>query len=79
MHPLSSSIEQSDVMNIEAQVQKIRDIHVPDIELRRFPEKEAEDDIEDWNDEIHSLFEWVGMACLGAQRYARLYKSMFYS
>ncbi|KAF8347917.1 ribonuclease P 40kDa subunit-domain-containing protein, partial [Amanita rubescens] len=68
LHPLSSSIEQSDVMNIKAQVQKIRDVHVPDVELRRFPEREAEDDIEDWNEEIHSLFEWVGMACLGAQR-----------
>ncbi|KAF8350668.1 ribonuclease P 40kDa subunit-domain-containing protein [Amanita rubescens] len=68
LHPLSSSIEQSDIMNIKAQVQKIRNVRVPDVELRQFPEREAEDDIEDWNEEIHSLFEWVGMACLGAQR-----------
>ena len=66
-------------MNIKAQVQKIRDVHVPDVELRRFPEREAEDDIEDWNEEIHSLFEWVGMACLGAQRYACPHKPIFYS
>ena len=63
--------------DVTAQVQNIRDVFVPHIELRRYPEKGAEEDIEDWNEEVHLLLEWVGMACLGAQRYAWLYNSMF--
>lgn len=27
-----------------------------------------DDEIEDWNEHMNDLFEWVGMACLGAQR-----------
>ena len=61
---------------VTAQVQRIRDIFVPHVELRRYPEKDAEEDMEDWNEEVHSLIEWVGMACLGAQRYAWLSKSV---
>lgn len=26
--------------------------------------------VEDWDLRTESLFEWIGMACLGAQRYA---------
>jgi hypothetical protein len=28
-----------------------------------------EEQEEDWNESISELYEWVGMACLGAQRY----------
>lgn len=30
-----------------------------------------EEALEDWNRQMGELFEWVGMACLGAQRWAQ--------
>ena len=57
------------------------DVHIPTPSLSPRPvpqkskgsksaENDEDDALEDWNIHIESLFEWVGMACLGAQRWA---------
>lgn len=56
-------------------------MHVPTLSLRPRPEglskrkskgqtirEENDDLLEDWDLRVESLFEWIGMACLGAQR-----------
>ncbi|KAK2462727.1 hypothetical protein APHAL10511_005245 [Amanita phalloides] len=70
-HPLFASGDRLSELNVEdvaSQLKRIRDVHVPNVELRWIPGNGAEDELEDWNEEMHSLFEWVGMACLGSQR-----------
>jgi ribonuclease P/MRP protein subunit RPP40 len=41
---------------------------MPTITLPARPTADA-DAVEDWEADMGALFEWVGMACLGAQRY----------
>jgi len=43
-------------------------IHIPIMSIPPRPLTPHADDIEDWNESMNGLFEWVGMACLGAQR-----------
>lgn len=51
------------------------DVHVPVVKLRPQPKKDkkgtgtVEDEAEDWTAAVAALLEWVGMACLGSQRY----------
>ncbi|KAF8809507.1 hypothetical protein BYT27DRAFT_7222422 [Phlegmacium glaucopus] len=54
---------------------ELKDVHMPlptlSSQPRAQPTKksvEEEEALEDWNRKIGELFEWVGMACLGAQR-----------
>jgi len=54
---------------------ELKDVHVPLPILSNQPHLnsttksvEEEEALEDWDRKIGELFEWVGMACLGAQR-----------
>jgi hypothetical protein len=42
----------------------MRDVRIPTVSLGSV----TEEAIEEWSEHIQSLFEWIGMACLGAQR-----------
>lgn len=42
-------------------------MRIPVVSLSPIREK-TEDALEDWSEHIHSLFEWIGMTCLGSQR-----------
>jgi hypothetical protein len=58
---------------VKCQVRRSDDIHIPiitagDIVCPRHKADENEDGIEDWEERTLSLFEWAGMAVLGAQR-----------
>ena len=45
--------------------------------IERTPNDDASYVVEDWHDRVSSLFEWVGMAALGSQRYVHiLYASL---
>ncbi|KAF8632915.1 hypothetical protein AX15_001638 [Amanita polypyramis BW_CC] len=68
-HPLSSSENPNDVevREVTSHVRKLQGVYVPGVKLRSFPSA-SEEESEEWNEEIHGLFEWVGMACLGSQR-----------
>lgn len=41
---------------------------IPQFKLRS-PSKLGEDDTEDLQDEVSDYFEWIGLACLGSERY----------
>lgn len=41
---------------------------IPQFKLRS-PSKLGEDDTEDLQDEVSNYFEWIGLACLGSERY----------
>lgn len=71
--PLESS-QQS--LPVKCQVRELSNIHVPNVvsipprpstgkPKASSPDAEL---LEDWNTDMADLFEWVGMACLGAQR-----------
>lgn len=51
---------------VKPAVSRTAHVHVPEPVLRSCPN--SEDDLEDWNDDMSTLFEWVAMACLGSQR-----------
>ncbi|KIL69217.1 hypothetical protein M378DRAFT_70203 [Amanita muscaria Koide BX008] len=64
-------MNQAEIKEVACLIRKMRDVNVPDVKLHPFPEgkgKDVEERREDWNDDVHALFEWVGMACLGSQR-----------
>lgn len=50
------------------QIRQSASIHIPIVSLSPRPLAPHTDEIEDWNENMNDLFEWVGMACLGAQR-----------
>lgn len=56
--------ESHEVVIVQPHVCCSTDILVPEPVLAPFPEESTED----WDEYIGDLFEWVGMACLGAQR-----------
>jgi len=51
---------------------KLSDVHIPIPDLSPLQDGGGDDDdaddVEDWNEHISDLYEWVGMACFGAQR-----------
>ncbi|PPQ68410.1 hypothetical protein CVT26_006082 [Gymnopilus dilepis] len=65
---------------VQCKKRQMPDVHIPTPSLSPRPlpqskskgsksaENDEDDALEDWNLHIESLFEWVGMACLGAQR-----------
>ncbi|KAH9479337.1 hypothetical protein JR316_0007927 [Psilocybe cubensis] len=79
---VSAPFQETTTVPVQCEVQEFKDILVPTPSLSVRPEKsstqrssggqptrdEIEDMIEDWDLRTQSLFEWVGMACLGAQR-----------
>lgn len=60
------------MLEIKPRCVVLQDIHVPKFEgetlLRPSGDITAED-VEDWHTEIAELFEWVGLACIGSDRY----------
>ncbi|KAG6840569.1 hypothetical protein C0991_005758 [Blastosporella zonata] len=74
--PAFAELQACDVV---CQGTKSDDVHIPSLSLRRRPSAGAsasdgqtpttdDDDIEDWDAEMATLFEWIGMASLGSQR-----------
>ncbi|KAH7921230.1 hypothetical protein BV22DRAFT_1107313 [Leucogyrophana mollusca] len=60
-------------VQVEPRIQRSVDVHVPIPALALVREnhlKDAEDaeETEEWQDRTSELYEWVGLACLGAQR-----------
>ncbi|KAH9930345.1 ribonuclease P 40kDa subunit-domain-containing protein, partial [Fomitopsis serialis] len=60
--PLDGSVEHV----VKPTVSRTAHVYVPEPALSPCPN--SEDEIEDWNDDMSALFEWVAMACLGSQR-----------
>jgi len=63
-----NTLDEPSFHEIKSQIRKSSPIHIPILSLPTRPVAPNTDDIEDWNEHMNSLFEWVGMACLGAQR-----------
>jgi len=64
------------IRHVECETREMCDVHVPTVSWTTFdcpdhapPPDSADDALDDWNQRIQSMFEWVGMACLGAQRW----------
>ncbi|KAK0467010.1 ribonuclease P 40kDa subunit-domain-containing protein [Desarmillaria tabescens] len=55
------------VRQVKCQKTSMNDVRIPVVDLPPRPNG-SQDDIDDWNEHLHGLFEWVGMAGLGAQR-----------
>ncbi|KAG0709433.1 ribonuclease P 40kDa subunit-domain-containing protein [Suillus ampliporus] len=60
----SDTSESYEVMAVQPEICRSTDIFVPVPILAPLPQESTED----WDERIGDLFEWVGMACLGAQR-----------
>jgi len=66
---------------VQCKKRELKDVHVPIPRLSSRPEpaptprgsdrdlEDTEEGLVEWDDRVQSLFEWVGMACLGAQRF----------
>ncbi|TFK48568.1 hypothetical protein OE88DRAFT_1727809 [Heliocybe sulcata] len=52
---------------VRASVNRRLEVHIPRSSIPDRPSKDK-DALEDWEEEISELFEWVGLACLGSQR-----------
>lgn len=52
------------VVDVQPRICRSMELLVPVPNLAPLPEESAEE----WDERIGDLFEWVGMACLGAQR-----------
>ena len=49
---------------VKRQVQQLTDVFIPEPTLAR----SKGEDKEEWEERVGELFEWIGMACLGAER-----------
>lgn len=61
------------VFEVKPRCVVLEDIYVPKFEWERLLRPSGNitaEDIEDWHTEIAELFEWVGLACIGSDRYA---------
>ncbi|KAF8216651.1 ribonuclease P 40kDa subunit-domain-containing protein [Mycena galopus ATCC 62051] len=56
------------VRTVKCQTTSSRGVRVPTVTLPARPPATDPDAVEDWEEDMHELFEWVGMAGLGAQR-----------
>ena len=61
----SGTSESHEVVNIQPQISHSTELLVPVPTLAPLPEESTED----WDERMSDLFEWVGMACLGSQRF----------
>lgn len=59
---------ENSAVDVKVSVRKSNSTHIPIPALPARPPPTAADELEDWNADMAALFEWVGMACLGAQR-----------
>ena len=76
--------QEGQMRRVRCEKMELKDVHVPSkLPTRTFSSQphvksttkksvEEEEAMEDWNREIGELFEWVGMACLGSQRFGFL-------
>jgi len=71
---LSSAFKDLESVSVECKDRMMEAVHVPVPELSKYPEPKGKntEELEDWNMRTAALFEWVGMASLGAQRYASI-------
>ncbi|KAF7356472.1 Ribonuclease P protein subunit p40 [Mycena venus] len=53
---------------VKCQTTASHSVRVPTVNLPARPPTSDLDAVEDWDEEMHALFEWVGMAGLGSQR-----------
>lgn len=70
---------------VRCEKKELKDVHVPSklptwtlsnqphVKSTTKKSVEEEEALEDWNREIGELFEWLGMACLGSQRFGFLF------
>ncbi|KIM44470.1 hypothetical protein M413DRAFT_67558 [Hebeloma cylindrosporum] len=66
------------VLPVQCRISERKDVHVPIPGLSPRPEPvplgsnrvsvDGDEGLVDWDDRVQNLFEWIGMACLGAQR-----------
>jgi len=56
-----------ELTKVDVQTVEMSDVYIPEPNLSP-PAEEGGAKMEDWNEHISDLYEWVGMACLGAQR-----------
>lgn len=67
-------INNAQIRHVECETREMCDVHVPIVSRTAFfdcPDRKQlgdSDALDDWNQRIQTIFEWVGMACLGAQR-----------
>ncbi|KAF9530390.1 ribonuclease P 40kDa subunit-domain-containing protein [Crepidotus variabilis] len=57
--------------SVKSTKKELNDVHIPTLlqqDFQNCPPSNSEDVHEDWSRRLHTLFEWVGMVCLGAQR-----------
>ncbi|TFK39770.1 ribonuclease P 40kDa subunit-domain-containing protein [Crucibulum laeve] len=69
---LSGCTSDTVIRKVKCQRNELSDIHipVPSLTPRPFTSKKASssEELDEWNESTGALFEWIGMACLGAQR-----------
>ena|SRR6267154_1709175 len=65
MQPGISESDHDEVVNVQPHICRSTDILVPVPTLAPL----SQESTEDWDERIADLFEWVGMACIGAQRF----------
>ncbi|KAH9946493.1 ribonuclease P 40kDa subunit-domain-containing protein [Amylocystis lapponica] len=65
---IATGIEGSAARGVKPSMRKAAGIHVPGVRLRPRPHEDEPDAVDDWDEYMSSLFEWVGMVCMGAQR-----------
>ena len=56
---------------VECDIRHLSNIFIPSavtFSPRPHHSENTEDALDDWNADISAIVEWVGMACLGAQR-----------
>ncbi|OCH91514.1 hypothetical protein OBBRIDRAFT_753113 [Obba rivulosa] len=53
---------------IQPALRKTADVYVPLPNIRPCPQSTDKEQVQDWQEDMSALFEWTGMACLGAQR-----------
>jgi hypothetical protein len=57
--------------DVKCQITKMASVCIPVPSLTSHPPPSGDEDaLVDWNTNMAALFEWVGMACLGSQRYS---------
>ena len=65
--PRVSFIREEEIRKVKCWKQEMDNVHIPHISLHG-PTNNDPDAADDWSQHVQSIFEWVGMACLGAQR-----------
>ena len=64
----------AEIREVRCQVTRSTDVYIPIPKLVPHPSSahkkklDVDENEEDWNADMGALFEWAGMACLGAQR-----------